>query len=129
MKRFLIAVALATAPSVAFAQQQAPQQVPPPDPEILQYSINAVRDQRNRAFDEAAGAEAALAKVQSVNNQLQTMIANSKKEAADAGSRAKTAEDRATKAETALAAALDRATKAESAVSAAPAPAKEGREP
>ena len=73
--QFLIALAIALMTTAAFAQDN----VQGADPEFTQKALSALQGQRNRAMDEAAVAEAQLAKVQKENVDLQKQIDDLKK--------------------------------------------------
>jgi septal ring factor EnvC (AmiA/AmiB activator) len=77
MKVLVILLALTSA---VFAQQPMPQGA---DPEFLGASLDALADQRNRAANEAAIAEAKLTQIKKVNADLQKQIADAQKIIAD----------------------------------------------
>jgi hypothetical protein len=66
---------LLTNGSCVSAQQATPQGA---DPAFLQQALNALQAQRNRALDEAAGAEAQLAQAQKTISDLQKQVADPK---------------------------------------------------
>ncbi len=63
--------------STVIAQQAAPQGV---NSAFLEYALNALQAQRNRALDEAATAEAQLAQAQKENADLKKQLAEKPKD-------------------------------------------------